>query len=120
MKKALGSLYEEAEILNPEEESHALKGNSSSTDNSFFKTIEKVTKQEFPEALLVPILDPGFTDLIFMRNLGINSYGYTLCDDETTMADFTIFTHGTNERISVKTVELTLKLYYNIAKKYLK
>ncbi|MFW9852179.1 MAG: M20/M25/M40 family metallo-hydrolase [Candidatus Thorarchaeota archaeon] len=120
LKKALGPLYKEAEILTPEKESIAIKGNSSSIDNRFFKTIAKVTKQEFPEAQLVHVLDPGFTDLIYLRNLGINSYGYTLCDEKTTMEDFTQYQHGTNERISVKTTELTLKLYYNTAKEFLK
>ncbi|MHA1602763.1 MAG: hypothetical protein ACTSUI_07085 [Promethearchaeota archaeon] len=40
-------------------------------------------------------------------------------DSKTTPKDMADFPHGVDERISIRSIELTQKAYYNIARKFL-
>ncbi|MHA2232643.1 MAG: M20/M25/M40 family metallo-hydrolase, partial [Candidatus Hodarchaeales archaeon] len=61
----------------------------------------------------------GGTDARFFREKGVNAYGFSLFDPETQMSDVVGLVHGTNERVSLKTIELSLRAYYNLAKEVL-
>ena len=115
---ALGDLADEAEITQMTEEDGGVnsKGNASEPYSEFVSLLEEAIAMEFPGSKLVPFLMPGVTDMRYFREKGVQSYGYSLLDPKTTTKDMASLPHGTNERISVKTVELTLKAYYNIAK----
>ena len=118
LRKALGDLADEAEITQMEEEEGGVssEGNASDPSSEFVSLMEEAISVEFPGSKLVPFLMPGMTDMRFFREKGVQSYGFSLLDPKTTTKDMSSLPHGTDERISVKTVELTLKAYYNIAK----
>jgi len=61
---------------------------------------------------------PAVSDLRYFRERGAQCYGFALMDPETTTKDMTGLPHGTDERIRKHTVELTLNVYYNLAKKW--
>ncbi|MFX0116378.1 MAG: M20/M25/M40 family metallo-hydrolase [Candidatus Hodarchaeota archaeon] len=118
LRKALGPLAKEATITQkPLEEGGFLSyGNASPAASEFVGIMEKTVQQEFPEAKLVPFMVMGGTDARFLREKGVEAYGFSLADPQTPLSDLTDLMHGTNERVSIKTVELSLKAYYNLAK----
>jgi len=118
LKKALGDLAKEAEIIQIEEEDGGVnsKGNASAPASDFVSLLEKTVNMEFPGSTLVPFLMPGVTDMRYFREKGVQSYGFSLLDPKTTAKDMASLPHGIDERIRIKTVELTLKVYYNLAK----
>ncbi|MFX0152641.1 MAG: acetylornithine deacetylase, partial [Candidatus Hodarchaeota archaeon] len=56
------------------------------------------------------------SDCRFFRNLGVDAYGFSLFDPNTPMNHLANLAHGTDERIGIKTLELSQKAYYNLAK----
>ncbi len=118
LNKALGDLAKEATIIQIEEEDGGVnsKGNASEPSSDFVSLLEKTVNMEFPGSTLVPFLMPGVTDMRYFREKGVQSYGFSLLDPKTTAKDMAGLPHGIDERIRVKTVELTLKVYYNLAK----
>ncbi|MGD8279085.1 MAG: M20/M25/M40 family metallo-hydrolase, partial [Gemmatimonadota bacterium] len=49
----------------------------SDTDTDLYRAIEAVTEAHFPDAVILPVVQSGFTDSHFMRDLGITSYGFS-------------------------------------------
>ncbi len=121
VKKALGSLAEEATIksLSAEEGGFTSYGNSSPATSEFVDAMEKAVQQELPNSSLVPFITPAVSDCRFFRGLGVESYGFSLFDPDTPMSHLADLAHGTDERVSIKTIELTQKVYYNLAKIFL-
>ena len=73
-----------------------------------------------PKSKLIPLLVTGGTDLRFLRGIGDESYGFSLLDPKTTtISELTKRAHGIDERISIKSIEYTLDLYYHLAKECL-
>jgi acetylornithine deacetylase/succinyl-diaminopimelate desuccinylase-like protein len=85
----------------------------SSTDSDAYRAIESITKKHFPNSLVLPSVQTGFTDSHFFRDLGIASYGY---------APFLIppadggGVHGNNERISVENIRRGTAVMVEIVK----
>jgi acetylornithine deacetylase/succinyl-diaminopimelate desuccinylase-like protein len=61
----------------------------------------------------------GATDARFIRDKGAEAYGFGLFDPQTPLSHLVELAHGTNERVSIKTVELTLNAHYDLAKEVL-
>jgi acetylornithine deacetylase/succinyl-diaminopimelate desuccinylase-like protein len=62
-----------------------------------------------PEAVVAPIVSPGFTDSVFLRQHGVNAYGlapFLMSDQEL------IGMHGHNERISLENMSLGLQILW--------
>jgi acetylornithine deacetylase/succinyl-diaminopimelate desuccinylase-like protein len=62
-----------------------------------------------PESVVGPIVSPGFTDSVFLRQHGVNAYGlapFLMSDKEL------IGMHGHNERISVENMRLGLQILW--------
>ena len=78
--------------------------------------MEKAVNMELPGSTLVPIIMPMVTDLRYMREKGVQSYGFSLFDPNVTTKDMVSLMHGIDERIRLNSVELTLKVYYNTVK----
>jgi len=74
----------------------------------------------FARATLVPLIMPGATDCRFLRELGTEAYGFSLFDPDTPTSHLAELAHGANERVSIRTLDLTQKVYYHLAKEYLK
>jgi acetylornithine deacetylase/succinyl-diaminopimelate desuccinylase-like protein len=66
-------------------------------NNPLYQAIAEVTQKHFPRANVVPLVQTGFTDSHFFRDLGIASYGY---GPFLIPADQSGGVHGNNERIS--------------------
>ncbi|MFW9916490.1 MAG: M20/M25/M40 family metallo-hydrolase [Candidatus Thorarchaeota archaeon] len=121
LKKALGDLANEAEIgpFISESGGFISYGNASSAESEFVSTMEKAIQQELPDVKLVPFMVMGATDARFLREKGVEAYGFALFDPEASMDQLLKLIHGTNERVSLKTLELSLRAYYNLAKELL-
>ncbi|MCK4844146.1 MAG: M20/M25/M40 family metallo-hydrolase [Candidatus Heimdallarchaeota archaeon] len=119
IKKAIGSLAEEVEIVGVEEEEFMLIGSVSPANSDFVIMMEKAIQKEMPNAKLVPLVAMGRTDGRFLREQNVDTYGFSLFDPDAPMHEYIELIHGINERISIKTVELSLKVYYNLAKEFL-
>jgi acetylornithine deacetylase/succinyl-diaminopimelate desuccinylase-like protein len=62
-----------------------------------------------PDAVVGPIISPGFTDSVFLRKKGVHAYGlapYMLPETEL------LGMHGDNERISLENVSLGLRILW--------
>jgi acetylornithine deacetylase/succinyl-diaminopimelate desuccinylase-like protein len=73
----------------------------SSTDTPLYRTLEAVTRRYFPDAAIVPMVETGFTDSHFFRDLGIASYGYSPFMVPKAQSSGV---HGNNERLSLENV----------------
>lgn len=73
----------------------------SSTDTELYRTLVSVTREHYPDAVVIPSVSTGFTDSHFFRDLGIQSYGYSpfMVPEEERSG-----VHGNDERISVENV----------------
>ncbi len=120
VKKALKELADEVAIEKAEtKEGIASMGTASPVESDFVTAMQNAIRKDFPEANLVPLIASGATDGRFLRNINVDTYGFSLFDPDTPMNEVVSLGHGVNERISKKTVELSLKVYYNLAKEFL-
>jgi len=122
LRKALGPLAGEAVIEDPpgDERGFMSFGSSSPSQSEFVDAMENAVRKEIPGGTLVPLINPGATDCRFMRKQGAEAYGFSLFDPETPTSHLAELAHGANERVSVKTVELTQRVYHHLAKDFLK
>ncbi len=120
LRNALGDLASEAEIVPITEDEGGIEsyGNASVVSSEFVSTLESAICDIFPDSHIVPFLMPAVSDLRYFRERGAQCYGFALMDPETSTKDMTALPHGTDERIRKHTVELTLNVYYNLAKKW--
>ncbi len=119
IKKGLGKLSDEVVIEEPKDEGIFSSGSESPIKSEFVTAMEKAIAKELPFKSMVPLIGMGATDGRFLRRKGIDNYGFALFDPELPMNHYIDLTHGVNERITIKTVELSLKVYYNLAKEFL-
>ena len=121
IKKSLKKLSKEVEISKIEtEESISSLGTSSPPMSDFVEAMRKAIEAEVGEAKIVPLIASGATDARFLRKKNVDAYGFSLFDPNTSIKEVTDLSHGVNEKIKLKTVELTLKAHYNLAKEFLK
>ena len=71
----------------------------SPTDTVLYEAIESVTAERHPGSRVMPVVQTGFTDSYFTRDLGIASYGF---DPIVVPLTETARTHGNDERINVE------------------
>jgi acetylornithine deacetylase/succinyl-diaminopimelate desuccinylase-like protein len=122
LREALGPLADEAVIEDPPGPERGLMsfGSSSPSRSEFVDAMERAIRKEMPGATLVPLIMPGASDCRFVRAQGAHAYGFSLFDPETPTDHLADLAHGTNERVSVKTLELTQRVHYQLAKDFLK
>ncbi|MDH5200632.1 MAG: M20/M25/M40 family metallo-hydrolase [Candidatus Bathyarchaeota archaeon] len=122
LREALGPLADDAVIEDPPGPERGLMsyGSSSPARSEFVDAMERAIRKEMPGATLVPLIMPGASDCRFMRAQGAHAYGFSLFDPETPTNHLADLAHGTNERVSVKTLELTQRVHYQLAKDFLK
>ena len=66
-------------------------------DNITYRAMVDVTRKHFPQSVVIPYIQTGFTDSHFFRGLGIPSYGYS---PFLIPAEQSVLLHGNNERMS--------------------
>jgi acetylornithine deacetylase/succinyl-diaminopimelate desuccinylase-like protein len=83
-------------------------------DNAVYRAMVDVTRQQFPQATIIPSVSTGFTDSHFFRDLGIPSYGYS---PFLVPADQESGLHGNNERLSETNVRRGTAVMLEIVKR---
>ena len=86
----------------------------SPVDTELFATVETVTREAVPDAVVIPSIATGFTDSRAFRRRGVTAYGVALCLLEP--ADIATV-HGNDERISIETLEMGLRILYEIVRR---
>jgi len=122
LRRALGPLVNEAVIEDPPGPERGLMslGSASPAQSEFVDAMERAIRKEMPGATLVPLISPGASDCRFMRAQGAHAYGFSLFDPETPASHLGDLAHGANERVSIRTLELTQSVHLHLAKDFLK
>ncbi len=107
IRKKIGKDFE-VEILDMQPPSE------SPIDNELVNSIRRGLARHAGDAHLVPLLLPGVTDGVFLRQKGVAVYGFTpvLAHDEIDLA------HSHNERISLESLEFAVKLGLDVVVDY--
>ncbi|MHA1557530.1 MAG: M20/M25/M40 family metallo-hydrolase [Candidatus Heimdallarchaeota archaeon] len=114
--KALGKkLAKEVEITSIKN-SLDVAGSESPLDTEFVDAIKQTFQKLVPNSSVVPVIAYGATDLRFIRRNGGNGYGFCLFESGEDISDLA---HNINEKIGIKSVELSTKAMYELAKEYL-
>lgn len=95
------------------EEIMAFSAAVSPTDNPLYRAVVDVTQRHFPQATIVPLVQTGFTDSHFFRDLGIASYGF---GPFLIPAEQQGGVHGNNERISEANVRRGTQIMLEIVR----
>ncbi|MEZ0577952.1 M20/M25/M40 family metallo-hydrolase [Nocardioides sp. MH1] len=82
-------------------------------------TLASVSSALLPGARPVPFLLVGITDARFFRDAGSMAYGYGLFSDRISFRDFAAMFHGNDERIDVESLDLSTRLWSNVARDFL-
>jgi acetylornithine deacetylase/succinyl-diaminopimelate desuccinylase-like protein len=122
LRSALGPMTKDAIIEDPQGIERGLMsyGSVSPQNSNFVTAMENAVKKEIPDGNLIPIILPGASDCRFLREQGTEAYGFSLFDPETPTSHLADLAHGANERVSIKTLDMTRKVYYHLAKGFLK
>jgi acetylornithine deacetylase/succinyl-diaminopimelate desuccinylase-like protein len=78
------------------------------------QTIEQVTEKQWPGVPVIPVMDAGASDGIYLRSVGIPTYGISgvFIDEDDDRA------HGKDERITVKNFYDGLEYEYELIKAF--
>lgn len=76
------------------------------------RVVEPLAREMWPEALVIPIMENGATDGLFLRNLGVPVYGlsgplFDISDDRA---------HGQDERLRVRHLSQVREFWYRLVK----
>jgi len=88
---------------------HEAEANESPLDDPFFAAIARNVLKVHADAVVGPVLSPGFTDSIKLRPLGVHAYGLVPFVIDLQEAG-TI--HGANERVSLQNIRDGLRILY--------
>ncbi|MFW9779435.1 MAG: M20/M25/M40 family metallo-hydrolase [Candidatus Heimdallarchaeota archaeon] len=122
VKKAIGKkLAQETTIETPSDLPGFFQsqGSTSEVSPEIKDAIMKSVSPYYPDAQFVPMMSSGASDLRFLRPHGTRAYGFSLFDPSVNINEISKLAHGPNERIGIKTIDLTLHAYYNVAKELL-
>ena len=110
LRDALGDLFDQVDvspIFNDE-------SSRSSVGNPLWTSIEKRTRELYPESDLLPQLLVGATDARFFREKGVVAYGTGLLAPTITMETFAGRFHGHNERIDIESLGYCAALWLGV------
>lgn len=123
IREALGELAKEAEIRRvPLEEGGDMHlGTSSHVEGPLIDLMKIVASEvKGEEMILIPLMSTGATDARFFREaFRTQAYGFAVSDELLDLQTVQALFHGDNERVSIGQIELTMKAYYEIAKRFL-
>ncbi len=88
---------------------------ASPLDTPMWDALERAVRKAYPEATLVPRLTAGGTDARFFRQRGAVAYGAALFSRSVTPAAFATRFHGHDERVDVDSLDLTTRLWLDVA-----
>ena len=122
-RKALGPLADEVVIdrLPPDEGGIFTAGSISDANSPLVDVMGSIVKElRGPDFTLVPLVSPGATDCRFFRKAwDTQAYGFAIHDGSIDLATLLSMFHGTDERVPIRTLELTANGYMELAKRFL-
>ncbi|HEX4627863.1 MAG TPA: M20/M25/M40 family metallo-hydrolase, partial [Gemmatimonadales bacterium] len=77
---------------------------------AIMRPIERLVAEQFPNVPIVPIMEAGATDGLFLRNAGIPTYGVSAVFEEQD----DVRAHGRDERIRVESFYEALQFWYRM------
>mgnify|MGYP000524512834 CR=1 FL=1 len=85
-------------------------GGVSPWDDPFYEALARRAVEGMPEAVAGPALSPGFTDSIYLREMGVRAYGLMpVVVDEDGLRSM----HGDNERVSTANLERGVRVLFS-------
>src|SRR5436309_8484688 len=72
--------------------------------------IERLVAEQFPDVPIVPVMEAGATDGLFLRNAGIPTYGVSAVFEEQN----DVRAHGRDERLRVQSFYEALEFWYRM------
>ncbi|MDH3294843.1 MAG: M20/M25/M40 family metallo-hydrolase [Acidimicrobiia bacterium] len=112
LRTALGDLADQVEFEIIMDDPASI----SRTDNPLWEALDRAVAMEFPSARLQPNMTVGFTDARVYRSLGSVAYGAGLFSPTIDAGEFSRRFHGHNERIDLESLELSTRLWVNVAR----
>jgi acetylornithine deacetylase/succinyl-diaminopimelate desuccinylase-like protein len=103
IQKALGDLARDVQI----EIVEYYPSTSSPVDTPLYEATREIVSGVHPLARPVPYFIGGVTDGRFFRKKGTVVYGFMLANDDLTLTEYASLVHGKDERVSLKTLELS-------------
>jgi len=76
--------------------------------------IERLVAEQFPHVPIVPVMEAGATDGLFLRNAGIPTYGVSAVFEEQN----DVRAHGRDERLRVQSFYEALEFWYRMMRAY--
>lgn len=110
IKNALGSFNDDFSV----EVVDFFPSSISPVETPLFNATLEILRSIYPGITPVPSLFSGVTDTRFWRRRGATAYGFALFDENMTLNEYTRMLHGKDERISVKSLELTYNYFLNL------
>lgn len=107
-RKALGpDLYDELDWTDDQ----GFDATGSPAEGPLWDALETAHQEVVGEGVLVPTLIPVGTDARFLRERGAIAYGAAIFDEEVSFGDLLAMFHGNDERVSERSLELTVDFY---------
>ncbi|MBN2531497.1 MAG: M20/M25/M40 family metallo-hydrolase [Spirochaetales bacterium] len=110
INKALGSVNENFNV----EVVDFFPSNTSPMETPLFDATLEILRSIYPGITHIPSLFSGVTDARFWRRRGTVAYGFSLFDENMTLNEYARMLHGKDERISLKSLELTYNYFLNL------
>lgn len=112
LDEALGDLADSVEIIRFD----AINATASPLKSELWESVTRAVAKIEPGAKLAPYLSVGATDNRFIRPMDTVGYGFALFSKKVGMDDFSARFHGNDERIDVDSLDLTNRIYEQIAR----
>jgi acetylornithine deacetylase/succinyl-diaminopimelate desuccinylase-like protein len=111
LRAGMGDLADDVDI----EWHFADPASTSPADTPLWHTLERAADRAYPGARCVPFLSVGATDARFFRKLGTVAYGFGLFSTRLTFEDYATMFHGVDERVDVESLELSTRMWADVA-----
>ncbi|MCQ4614067.1 M20/M25/M40 family metallo-hydrolase [Corynebacterium pseudogenitalium] len=115
LREALGDLASEVEIQHLITEDATI----SPTDSPLYQAICETYAEFFPDAVVVPTIAAGGSDLRFARRKGGVGYGFAMHARERHLGQVLDLLHGHDEYVDIGDVHLTVDAYRSLIRRFL-
>jgi acetylornithine deacetylase/succinyl-diaminopimelate desuccinylase-like protein len=110
IRAALGELVDRVDLV----WRHRLVTRTSPVDGPLRDTVAEIADALVPGTRLVPGMIAASTDADYFRREGAEVYGFAMLSDYVSPAEFRRMFHGPDERIDVRSLELSTALWSEV------
>ncbi|MBN1647678.1 MAG: M20/M25/M40 family metallo-hydrolase [Spirochaetales bacterium] len=107
---SLGPVQADLEII----QSEFFPANQSSMKTPLYRAIACMAEQEHDTATAAPLFISSVSDGRFWRQKGTQVYGFCMFDEEMTMDRFSAMLHGTDEQISLNSMDKAFAFFRDL------